>query len=305
LWVWLSRVWSDWRSALAIVQPETVIAWHRAGFRLFWTWKVRRGQPGRPLVSREVRDLIRKMCRENPGWGAPRIHGELLKLGIDVGESSVSKYMVRCRKPPSQTWRTFLENHAKQLVSIDFFTVPTIHFQVLYVFLVLAHDRRRILHFNVTAHPTAEWTGQQLREAFPFDQLPRYLLRDRDSIFGDDFREQVQDMGIREILSAPRSPWQRAYVERVIGSIRRECLDHVIAFHENSLRRTLKFLFRLLSPIENTSFVGERLTGATSDSAAGRGVHRGGAAGRWVAPPLRTAGCLKNTNPPGSALQIL
>jgi putative transposase len=145
LWVWLSRVWSDWRSALAIVQPETVIAWHRAGFRLFWTWKVRRGQPGRPLVSREVRDLIRKMCRENPGWGAPRIHGELLKLGIDVGESSVSKYMVRCRKPPSQTWRTFLENHAKQLVSIDFFTVPTIHFQVLYVFLVLAHDRRRIL----------------------------------------------------------------------------------------------------------------------------------------------------------------
>ena len=191
LWVWLSRIWSDWRSALAIVQPETVIAWHRAGFRLFWTWKVRRGQPGRPLVSREVRDLIRKMCRENPGWGAPRIHGELLKLGIDVGESSVSKYMVRCRKPPSQTWRTFLENHAKQLVSIDFSTVPTIHFQVLYVFLVLAHDRRRILHFNVTAHPTAEWTGQQLREAFPFDQLPRYLLRDRDSIFGDDFREQV------------------------------------------------------------------------------------------------------------------
>jgi putative transposase len=243
LCVWLSRVWSDWRSALAIVQPETVIAWHRAGFRLFWTWKVRRGQPGQPLVSREVRDLIRKMCRETPGWGAPRIHGELLKLGIDVGESSVSKYVVRCRKPPSQTWRTFLENHAKQLVSIDFFTVPTIHFQVLYVFLVLAHDRRRILHFNVTARPTAEWTGQQQREAFLFDQLPRYLLRDRDSIFGDDFREQVQDMGIREILSAPRSPWQRAFVERVIGSIRRECLDHVIAFHENSLRRTLNSYF--------------------------------------------------------------
>jgi hypothetical protein len=152
--------------------------------------------------------------------------------------------MVRCRKPPSQTWRTFLENHAKQLVSIDFFTVPTIHFQVLYVFLVLAHDRRRILHFNVTAHPPAEWTGQQLREAFPFDQLPRYLLRDRDSIFDDDFQE---------------------------------------------------FLFRLLSPIENTSFAGERLTGAASDSAAARGVHRGGAAGRWVAPPLRTAGRLKNS----------
>src|SRR5437773_3427188 len=158
----------------------------------------------------------RTMCRENPGWGAPRIHGELRKLGIDLGESSVSKYMVRCRKPPSQTWRTFLENHAQQLVSIDFFTVPTIRFQVLYVFLVLAHERRRILHFNVTAHPTAEWTGQQLREAFPFDQLPRYLLRDRDAIFSTDFREQVRDPGIREVLSSPRSPWQRAYVERVI-----------------------------------------------------------------------------------------
>jgi putative transposase len=136
LWICLSRLWRNWRSALAIVKPETVIAWHRAGFRLFWTWKVRRDQPGRPAISREVRDLIRKMCRENPSWGAPRIHGELLKLGIDIGESSVSKYMVRCRKPPSQTWRIFLENHAKQLVSIDFFTVPTIRFQVLYVFLV-------------------------------------------------------------------------------------------------------------------------------------------------------------------------
>jgi transposase InsO family protein len=183
------------------------------------------------------------MCRENPGWGAPRIHGELLKLGIDIGETSVSKYMVRCRKPPSQTWRTFLENHASQLVSIDFFTVPTIRFHVLYVFLVLGHDRRRIIHFNVTSHPTAEWTGQQLREAFPFDQFPRYLLRDRDAIFGNDFRDQVQDMGIEEVLSTPRSPWQRAYVERVIGSIRRECLDHVIVFRESSLRRTLASYF--------------------------------------------------------------
>jgi len=183
------------------------------------------------------------MRRENPTWGAPRIHGELLKLGINIAESSVSKYMRRCHKPPSQSWRTFLENHAQQLVSIDFFTVPTIRFQVLYVFLVLAHDRRRILHFNVTAHPTAEWTGQQLREAFPFAQLPRYLLRDRDAIFSNDFREQVRDMGICEVLSAPRSPWQRAYVERVIGSIRRECIDHVIAFHESSLRKILRSYF--------------------------------------------------------------
>src|ERR1700758_2293591 len=243
VWICLARFWRDWRSALAIIKPETVVAWHRAAFRLFWTWKVRRGQPGRPLIPREVRDLIRRMCRENSGWGAPRIHGELLKLGIEIGETSVSKYMVRYRKPPSQTWRTFLENHVSQLVSVDFFTVPTIRFHVLYVFLVLAHDRRRILHFNVTANPTAEWTGQQLREAFPFDQFPRYLLRDRDAIFGNDFREQVRDMGIHEVLSTPRSPWQRAYVERVIGSIRRECLDHVIVFNENSLRRTLNSYF--------------------------------------------------------------
>jgi len=157
-WICLSRLWRDWRSALAIVKP--VVAWHRAGFRLFWTWKVRRGQPGRPVISREVRDLIRKMCRENPSWGAPRLHGELLKLGINIAESSVSKYMVRRNKPPSQSWRTFLENHAQQLVSVDFFTVPTIRFQVLYVFLVLAHERRRILHFNVTPPDRGvDWTA--------------------------------------------------------------------------------------------------------------------------------------------------
>ncbi len=242
-WVVLSRVWLDWRSALAIVQPDTVIAWHRKGFRLFWTWKIRRGKPGRPAVSREVRELIRHMSRENPFWGAPHIHGELLKLGITIGETSVAKYMVRNRKPPSQTWRTFLDNHVKALVSVDFFTVPTIGFQVLYVFLVLAHERRRVVHFNVTAHPTAEWTAQQLREAFPFDQIPRYLLRDRDKIFGEGFRRQVRDMKVQEVLTAPRSPWQRAYVERLIGSIRRECLDHMIVFHEAGLRRILSAYF--------------------------------------------------------------
>ena len=240
LWAWLCKVWIDWRSSLVIVKPETVIAWHRKGFRLFWTWKVRRGQPGRPPVPKDVRDLIRKLSRDNPLWGAPRIHGELLKLGIDIGETSVGKYIVRKRKPPSQTWRTFLENHVKTMVSIDFFTVPTIRFQVLYVFLVLAHDRRRIVHFNVTAHPTAEWTGQQLREAFPFEQVPRYLLRDRDGIFGSEFRKEVMAMGIKEVLSSPRSPWQRAYVERVIGTIRRECLDHVIVLNEASLYRHMK-----------------------------------------------------------------
>src|ERR1700736_1502460 len=239
-WAWLSEVWSNWRSALVIVKPETVIAWHRRGFRWFWAWKIRHGKRGRPNVPEEVRELIRRMSRENPLWGAPRIHGELLKLGIEEGETSVGKYMVRHRRPPSQTWRTFLENHMKSTVSIDFFTVPTLRFEILYVFLVLAHDRRRILHFGVTAHPTAEWTAQQLREAFPWDSAPQYLLRDRDRIFGADFTKQVEDLGIKEMLSTPRSPWQRAYIERVIGSIRRECLDHLIVYDEASLYRHVK-----------------------------------------------------------------
>jgi putative transposase len=239
-WVWLSNHWSGWRVALKFVKPATVIAWHRKGFRLFWTWKSRHGHRGRPAVSPEVRQLIRRMSRENPLWGAPKIHGELLKLGIEISESSVSKYLVRGKGSPSQTWRTFLDSHAKSLVSVDFFTVPTIRFQILYVFLVLAHERRRIVHFAVTAHPTAEWTGQQLREAFPWDTTARFLLRDRDRIFGHEFVEQVKAMGIEEVLSAPRSPWQRAYVERLIGTIRRECLDHVIVFNECSLRQHLR-----------------------------------------------------------------
>ena len=174
LWTWLCDVWNDWRSALVIVKPETVIAWHRKGFRLFWTWKVRSGQPGRPAVPKDVRELIRKMSRENPLWGAPRIHGELLKLGIDIGETSVAKYMVRQRKPPSQTWRTFLENHVKTLVSVDFFTVPTIRFQVLYVLLVLAHDRRRVVHFGVTATPPP--SGLPSNSATPFRGTPHHVI---------------------------------------------------------------------------------------------------------------------------------
>jgi transposase InsO family protein len=239
LWVALSRVWKDWRSALSIVKPDTVLKWHRKAFRFFWTWKSRKRQCGRPPVPKEIRDLIRQMCRENPTWGAPRIHGELLMLGIDIGETSVSKYMPRRRTPPSQTWRTFVENHTRDLVSIDFFTVPTIRFQILYVFLVLAHHRRRIVHFAVTAHPTAEWAAHQILQAFPWDSAPRYLLRDRDRIFGSVFVQQLEVMGIEQVLSAPAAPWQRAYVERVIGTIRRECLDHVIVLNQHGLSRHL------------------------------------------------------------------
>jgi putative transposase len=240
LWAWLAAVWTDWQPSSVLIKPATVIGWHRKGFGLFWTWKIRRGKLGRPTVPADVRSLRRAMSRDNPLWGAPRIRGEPLKLGIAIGETSVSKYMVRHRKPPLQTSRTFREYHVTTMVSVDFFTVPTIRFQVLYVFLVLAHGRRRILHFAVTAHPTAEWTAQQLREAFPWDTTPRYLLRDRDRIFGKDFVDQIKAMGIKQVLPAPRSPCQRAYVERVIGTIRRECLDHVIVFGERSLFRHLQ-----------------------------------------------------------------
>ena len=296
LWAWLCGVWADWRSALIVVKPATVIAWHRKGFRLFWTWKVRHGQTGRPSVPKDVRELIRLMSRANPTWGAPRIHGELLKLGMNIGETSVSKYMVRHRKPPSQTWRTFLENHVKNLVSVDFFTVPTVRFQVLYVFLVLAHDRRRILHFGVTAHPTAEWTAQQLREAFPWATAPRYLLRDRDRIFGDAFSKQVQDMAIQEVLSAPRSPWQRAYVERVIGTIRRECLDHVIVFNEASLYRACEVVRDVLSRIQNAPLIGQGLAGITGCAAARAWTGGSYPTSRRSPSPVRTARSLKLLN---------
>ena len=196
LWAWLSSVRHDWRSGVHIIKASTVVAWHRKSFRLFWTWKIRHGKPGRPVVPEEVRELIRMMIREDPLWGARKIHGELLKPGIAIGETSVSKYMVGRSRPPSQAWKTFLTNHVNSIVSVDLFTVPTIRFQILYVFLVLAHERRRIVHFAVTKHPTAEWTAHQMREAFPWESAPRYLLRDRDRIFGREFVDQIKAMGI-------------------------------------------------------------------------------------------------------------
>jgi putative transposase len=235
-WILLSRLWKNWRSALAIVQPETVIRWHRKGFGLYWQWKSRAGKPGRPRIEPEIRELIRRMSRENPIWGAPRILSELLLLGHEVAEATVAKYMVRPRKPPSQTWRTFLANHVAQIAACDFFTVPTVTFRVLYVFLVLRHDRRRVVHFRVTTNPYAEWAAQQIVEAFPYET---FLIRDRDDIYGDYFTERVEGMGIEEVLIAARSPWQNPYCERVIGSIRRECLDHMIVLNERHLYRVL------------------------------------------------------------------
>ena len=238
-WVCLSRLWKSWRECLMFVQPETVIGWHRKGFKLYWRWKSRNKKNGRPKVKREVRDLIRRMSRENPMWGAPRIQSELTLLGFEVAESSVSKYMIRKRKPPSQTWKTFLENHVDCLTSIDFFTVPTATFRVLYCFVVLCHKQRRIVQVNVTANPNQEWTAQQIIEAFPYDEAPRYLIRDRDAIYGEKFRKRVRSMGIKEVITAPRSPWQNPFVERVIGSIRRECLNYMIILNEDHLLRIL------------------------------------------------------------------
>jgi putative transposase len=243
-WILLMKFWKNWKSPLLIVQAATVVGWHRKRFKRYW-WKLSQSKhPGRPQVSAQICTLIRTMASANPLWGAPRIHGELLKLGIEISERTVSRLMPKNRTRPSQTWKTFLANHIGQLVSIDFFTVPTLQFRVLFVFVVLAHQRRRVIHFNVTEHPTADWTARQIVEAFPEDTAPRYLLRDRDAIYGGLFRSRVQGMGIEEVLRAAQSPWQNPFVERLIGSVRRECLNHVIVLSESHLRYVLKKYFR-------------------------------------------------------------
>ncbi len=237
-WVLVSRIWPRWRDVLHIVRPETVIRWHREGFCRHWTVKCRKRR--RPPIDSQIRALIRRMCEANPLWGAPRIHGEILNLGINVSEAVVSKYMIRTRKPPAQSWRTFLENRAKDIIATDFFTVPTATFRVLFVLVILSHDRREILHTNVTESPTAEWAARQVIEAVGLDEVPRYLIRDRDQNFSASSSRKVASAGLREVLTAPASPWQNAYAERVIGTFRRECLDHTIILGERHLRRTVK-----------------------------------------------------------------
>src|SRR5271168_2912556 len=224
--------------ALQIIKPETVIGWHRAGFRTYWRWKSRpRG--GRPRTPHEIRQLIRDMSIANSLWGSPRIHGELLKLGIDVGQTTVAKCMAKHRRPPTQGWKTFLYNHADGIASMDLFVVPTISFRLLYGLLILQHGRRQILWLGVTAHPTAEWIARQLTESYGWTAPPRYIVRDRDAVYGDIFKRRVRAMGIRDRPTATRSPWQNGYAERLIGSIRRDCLDHVVVFGERHLRHLL------------------------------------------------------------------
>ena len=241
--VWLGR-WFDWRQALAVVQPETFLRWHRQGFCLFWRWESTPGRPRRPV---DLQALIRRIVRENPSWGEERIANELLlKLGLRVSPRTVRKYMLkslnrgRGTRVRSQRWRTFVHNHAQAIVACDFCVVVTATFRLLYVFVLMEHATRRILHVNVTPHPTSAWTRQQLREAFPNDANARFLLHDRDTTFDAAFGRAVEAFGLTAVRTAPRSPWQNPYVERVIGSIRRECLDHVIVFNERHLRRVLR-----------------------------------------------------------------
>ena len=238
LFIWLYRRCPRILDAIRIVRRETVVRWHRTGFSAYWRWKSR-PLGGRPQIGKEVRDLIRRMSFENPLWGAPKIHGELLKLGIDVGQSTVSIYMVPRPDRPLQTWKTFLLNHIEGIASIDLFVVPTIAFQQLFAFLVLGHKRRQLLWFAVTRNPTAEWLARQITEAFPWDSTPNYLIRDNDRAFGVAFKARVRAMGIRDRPTSFRSPWQNGYVERLIGSIRHECLDHLMVFNAEHLRRIL------------------------------------------------------------------
>jgi putative transposase len=244
-WIGLSRVWAGWRGALVVVQPETVLRWQRDRFRRYWAALSRSNhRPGRPALSREVRLLILQMATANPMWGAPRIHGELKMLGIVISERTVSRVLRAIPRPPSQTWRTFLKNHVNDIVSTDFFTLPTVRLRVLFVFLVLEHRRREVLHFNVTDHPTSAWVAQQMMEAFGNRTAPRYLVRDRDGVYGCEVRRRLESLGIEEILTAPQSPWQNSYAERLLGSIRRECLNHFVILNARHLKKTLAAYFR-------------------------------------------------------------
>lgn len=243
-WITLSVLWKDWRKALVVVHPDAVVRWQRERFRQYWSRLSKRaGIIGRPPISLQIRRQIRTLAEANPLWRAPRIHGELLKLGIAVSERTVSRILRTVKRPPSQTWRTFLKNHIGEIVAVDFFTVPTIQLRVLFVFIVIEHQRRRVLHFGVTEHPTSEWAAQQITEAFSETDTKRYLVRDRDAIYGNAFRCRLHSLAMKEVLTAPQSPWQNGLAERLIGSVRRECLDHVVVLNRRHLYRLLKRYF--------------------------------------------------------------
>src|SRR5215475_7809324 len=239
LFVWLCRLFPSLRSAITIVQPDTVLRWHRSGFRLYWRWKSQ-SRGGRPKVPLEVRALIRRISVENRLWGAPRIHGELLKLGFAVAQSTVAKYMASNGGPRGQSWGTFLRNHMPHIAAMDLFVVPAIGFNLLYVLVIVRLARRELVWINVTAHPTAEWIARQITEAFPWDEAPGYLIHDRDGIYGVAVTRRLRAMGIRDKPIAAGSPWQNSFAERLIGTLRRECVDHIVVLDETHLRRILR-----------------------------------------------------------------
>jgi len=246
--VQLYRWFPSTLQVLAIIRPETLVRWHRAGFRGYWRWRSR-ARGGRPQIESTLRALIRRMSIDNPLWGAPRIHGELLKLGFEVAQSSVAKYMVKRRGPPSQGWRTFLRNHAPDIAAMDLFVVPTIGFDLLYALVIVRLDRRDLVWINVATNPTAEWIARQITEAFPWDDAPQHLIRDRDRIYGTIVTRRLRAMGIRDRPTAPASPWQNGFAERLIGSIRRECVDHLIVLGEAHLRRVLRAYARYYNDV--------------------------------------------------------
>ena len=241
-WVILSTLWARWKQVLKVFRPKTVIGWKRRLLHGYWYW-ISRFKGGRPRIDLATIQLIKQMWADDPTWGAPKIRRELLKLGIKVAHSTIQKYKAEPSETRDQKWTTFLRNHLDSVVAVDFFTVPTVTFRVLYVFLVMLHDRRRILHFNITESPSAFWSGLQVINAFPFTTPPKYLLRDNDRIFGREFSRKVKGLRMDEKKIAPRSPWQSPYVERLIGTIRRECLDHFIIFNQGQLHRILTRYF--------------------------------------------------------------
>jgi transposase InsO family protein len=273
--LWMVRLWPDLLDTVQVVKPEMVLRWHRAGFRAFWRWKSMR-RAGRPKIDRGVRELIRRMSRENPLWGASRIHGELLMLGLNMAQSTVSKYIRRGRRPPSQNWRSFLRNHADAIAAIDMCVVPTATFERLFAFLVLGHGRRQLLWFEVARHPTAEWRARQITEAFPWSSAPGYLVRDNDRAYGHVFTLRLRAMGIRDRPISPGSPWQNGVPERLFGTLRRECLDQIIVFGEAHLRRVLAAY---------TNYYNQARTHLTlrKDAPSGRAVQR---VGRVIAIPI-------------------
>src|ERR1700726_3995677 len=283
IFVWLYRFFPSILNAITVIKPETVIRWHRRGFRAYWRWKSRQ-HGGRPRIDREIRDLIRRMSKDNSLWGAPRIHGELLKLGIEVAQSTVARYMTRRQGPPSQGWKTFLHNHAAGIASLDLFVVRTISFKLLYGLVILRHARRRLVSIRVTNNPTAEWIAGQVTDAFPWDEAPRHLIRDRDGAFGPAYTCRIRAMGIRDHPTAPRSPWQNGHVERLIGSIRRENLAHLVGFGETPLWRVMWNSASYYNQVRTHLSLEQECAGFSAPPEAR--PHRSHLNSRWAASPI-------------------